>query len=136
MIGIGCRQGTHTQSQNLCPQSKRYPTYVITVKKHFDSNPYSCRLKILITQAGLLTCPLIVPSRFPSGKEYNKQNSLVRDSCGRRSWTHSNRHCSGFAPDSLFTFRDACPQICDVCPSFRDVPLIFVACPIFVTLGP
>jgi hypothetical protein len=44
------------------------------VVKVFRFKPIILQVKIIITQAGLLTSPLIVPSRFPSGKEYDKQN--------------------------------------------------------------
>ena len=57
-------------------------TYVITVKS-ISIQPIILQAKILITQAGLLTYPLIEPSRFPSGKEFNKLNSLICDHYGQ-----------------------------------------------------
>ena len=71
----------------------------------FDSYPYSCRYSSLkCIKVGLLTHPACraFPA-FASGKECDKPKLLFSIGVG----IHSNRNCSGFAPDSLFTLRPA-----------------------------
>ena len=71
----------------------------------FDSYPYSCRYSSFkCIKVGLLTHPVCraFPA-FASGKECNKPKLLHWIGVG----IHSNRYCSGFAPDSLFTLQPA-----------------------------
>ena len=83
----------------LCPKSSQK---TLIEKTSFDSHPYPAGTNRLNAQVGLLThlicCAFPV---FTSGKECNKHNS--NDGVE----IHSNRNCSGFAPDSLFTLRPA-----------------------------
>jgi len=44
-------------------------------------------------------------SRLPSFHQWQRERQT--NFRNPRNGTHSNRHCSGFSPDSLFTFRDA-----------------------------
>lgn len=44
-------------------------------------------------------------SRLPSFHQWQRERQT--NFRNPRNGTHSNRHCSGFTPDSLFTFRDA-----------------------------
>lgn len=44
-------------------------------------------------------------SRLPSFHQWQRERSL-KIPRSQRNGTHSNRHCSGFTPDSLFTFCD------------------------------
>jgi hypothetical protein len=79
-------------------------------KTSFDSHPYPAGTNRLNAQVGLLThlicCAFPV---FTSGKECNKHNS--NDGVE----IHSNRNCSGFAPDSLFTLRPAMWLLSSLC---------------------
>ena len=80
-------------------------------KTSFDSHPYPAGTNRLNAQVGLLThlicCAFPV---FTSGKECNK-HKLPRT----EAEIHSNRNCSGFAPDSLFTLRPAMWLLSSLC---------------------
>ena len=79
----------------------------------FDSYPYSCRYSSFkCIKVGLLTHPVCCAfPAFASGKECNKPKLLHWIGVG----IHSNRYCSGFAPDSLFTLQPAMWRLGSLC---------------------
>ena len=67
---------------------------------------------VRIAKVGLLTYPVCCAfPAFASGKECNKPKLLHWIGVG----IHSNRYCSGFAPDSLFTLQPALWRLGSLC---------------------
>ncbi len=85
-----------------CRRRLRYAVKKLRLKNSPDPIPYSCGLKSkYVHRAGLLTSP--VRRAFPVGGPVAK--SATNRDAPFGAGSYSNRYCSGFAPDSLFTRR-------------------------------